>query len=70
MKFLDCYEVLQSERDEVSKEALFHEVVSYKEDDIKNNNTNDNDYSRGIYTPLAKELDVDKDESVPKGASN
>jgi leucine-rich melanocyte differentiation-associated protein len=72
LRFLDSYEVKPEERELIDKETNFYDVITYKDDDNKQNGRDDtNSDSRFNYTPLVTEnsqqSDDDNKEKNPKG---
>jgi hypothetical protein len=67
LKFLDCHKITDKERDDVSKESFFYDVVSFKEsDDAEGKSLKVKDYSDLKYTPLTGSS-IDKNNNDPKG---
>jgi hypothetical protein len=68
LKFLDSHKISDKERDDVSKESLFYDVVSFKDsgdnEQIPSRKTNDSIGSLK-YTPLTENY-VEKESSDPK----
>lgn len=67
LKFLDCYEVTQQERDMVAKESLFYDVIKYQDSDPNSAKSADKQPSLGdYYTPLPSQTKQGADEN-PQG---
>ena len=67
LKFLDCYEVTAQEREMMSEDNLFFDVVKLNVSSLPNNspeNYNDLDYQ---YTPLPNKNSDETEENGPQG---
>lgn len=68
LKFLDCYEVTQQERDRIANEQMIYDVVTVKDDESNMTRKSYNESRPAKYTPLpqgskAEELDPDQMQS-------
>jgi hypothetical protein len=65
---LDSYKITDRERDDISKESLFYDVVSYKEnDESEANSKTTKNPNESKYTPLTENLTEKDSDTDPKG---
>ena len=68
LKFLDCYEVTKQEKEMISQESLFYDVVKLKDQDTIKQIENDErlkNESSNQYTPLpSKNAEADETSRV------